>query len=43
MKKIAATLISVVLGILALTFVSVASGFLIHNPEVPAELKKVTS
>lgn len=43
MKKSAASLISVMLGAIAFTFVSVASGWLVHNPKVPAELRKVNS
>ena len=43
MKKYAAFCASIVLGIIATTFVSVASGFLVHNPKVPSELRKVNS
>lgn len=43
MKKRLAFLASVVLGTIALTFVSVASIWNIHSPKVPAELRKVNS
>ncbi len=41
MKKRLAFFSSVVLGIIAVTFVNVASIWNIHSPKVPAELRKV--